>query len=114
MNSFLGVKMTYLDTLCALSPCALTKNFVKVQSLGSETVLCSLFVITLWHVLEQIVSCKVNVVDDLAKILVEVGIGQTNKVVQSVLRNISLPLKFTFSFFTDGPKASMCVHPGLE
>ena len=34
--------------------------------------------------------------DDLAKILVEVSIGQANKVVQSVLWNISLPLKFTY------------------
>ena len=42
-------------------------------------------------------SGKVNVVDDLAKICVEVGIGQANKVVQSVLRNISLPLKFAYS-----------------
>ena len=34
--------------------------------------------------------------DDLAKICVEVGVGQANKVVQSVLRNISLPLKFAY------------------
>jgi len=108
-----------------LSPGALAENLVEIQGhglfgdealdfvlqvlgqyshegLGGETVLGALLVITLRHILEQIVSGKVNVVDDFAQILVEVGVGQVLEVVQSVLGNVALPLEFTFALFTDG------------
>ena len=100
-----------------MAPGALSQNFVQVQShgflvdqafyfglqvvgedphqgLGSEPVLGTLLVITLGHVFEKVVASQIDVVDDLAQILFEVGIGQVLQVVQSVLRNISLPLKF--------------------
>ena len=101
----------------SLSPGTLSQNLVQVQShgllvdqgfyfgleivgqnthqsLGGEAVLGALLVITLRHVLEQIVAGQVDVVNDLAQVLLEVSVGQVLQVVQSVLGNVSLPLKF--------------------
>ena len=50
-------------------------------------------ILTLWHVLEEVVASKVNIVDDLAQVFVEVGACQGNEVVQSLLGNVSLPLQ---------------------
>jgi hypothetical protein len=117
-----------------LSPGALAENLVEIQGhglfgdeafdfvlqvlgqyshegLGGETVLGALLVITLRHILEQIVSGKVNIVDDFAQIFVEVGVGQILEVVQSVLGNVALPLEFTFALFTDGSEVAVFVHP---
>ena len=47
----------------------------------------------MWHVLEEVVSSKVDIVNDLAQVFVEVVVGQGNKVVQSLLGNVSLPLQ---------------------
>ena len=66
------------------------------QSLGGEPVLGSLLVVSLRHVTEHNVSRLVDVVNDLAKVFVEVGVGQVDKVVQSVLGNIPLPLEFSW------------------
>ena len=38
-------------------------------------------------------SGEIDVVDDLAEVLVEVGVGQVLEVVQSVLGNVALPLE---------------------
>jgi len=111
----------------ALAPGALSQNFVQVQShgflvdqafnfalqvigedphqgLGSEPVLGTLFVVALWHVFEKVVAGQVDVVNDLAQVLLEVSVGQVLQVVQSVLRNISLPLELAFAIFTDLPQ----------
>ena len=48
---------------------------------------------TLWHILEEIVTSKVDIVNDLAKIFVEIRVGQVLEIVESVLRNVSLPLQ---------------------
>ena len=50
-------------------------------------------ILTLWHVLEEVVASKVNIVDDLAQVFVEVGACQGDEVVQSLLGNVSLPLQ---------------------
>merc|ERR1739844_51223 len=78
----------------SLSPGALSKNFVQVQShgflidqifnfafkfswenphqsFGSKPVFGSLLVITLRHIFEEIVAGQVNIVNDLAKLLGE-------------------------------------------
>ena len=47
----------------------------------------------MWHVLEEVVSSKVDIVNDLAQVFVEVVVGQGNKVVQGLLGNVSLPLQ---------------------
>ena len=49
---------------------------------------------TLGHVLEEVVAGQVDVVDDLAPVLVEVRVGQGLQVVQGVLGNVTLPLEF--------------------
>ena len=49
--------------------------------------------VTLWHVHEEVVGSQVDVVDDLAKVCVEVSIGQVLEVVKRILRNVSLPLQ---------------------
>ena len=53
----------------------------------------SVFVCTLWHVLEEVVTSKVNIVDDLAQVFVEVVAGQSDEVVQGLLGNVPLPLE---------------------
>ena len=56
-------------------------------------------ILTLWHVLEEVVASKVNIVDDLAQVFVEVGACQGNEVVQSLLGNVSLPLQLACWIF---------------
>jgi len=117
-----------------LSPSTLAKNLVEVkghgllvdeafdlglegfgqdphEGLGSEPVLGPLLVVALGHVLEEVMAGQVDVVDDLAQVLLEVGVGQVLEVVQSVLGNVTLPLQFTFAFFTDGSEVFVLVHP---
>ena len=48
---------------------------------------------TLWHVLEKVVTGKVDVVDDLAQVFVEVVAGKSDQVVQGLLGNVPLPLQ---------------------
>ena len=121
----------------ALSPGALSQDLVEVQShgllvdqvfylgfqfvgedphegLGSEPVLGPLLVVTLRHVLEQIVSGQVDIVNDFAQVLFEVGVGQVLEVVQSVLGNVSLPLKLALALLADLPQAGVLLHPGHE
>lgn len=45
------------------------------------------------HVVEEIVGRQVDVVNNLAQVLVEVGVGQVLQVVQRILRNVTLPLE---------------------
>merc|ERR1719414_1794236 len=83
----------------ALSPGALSQDFVQVQSHGllvdqvfylgfqfvredphqglrSKPILGTLLVVTLRHVLEKVVSGQVDIVNDFAQVLFEVGVGQ--------------------------------------
>jgi hypothetical protein len=121
----------------ALTPGTLSQNLVQVQShclsgnqafyfsfqfvgqnshqgLGGEPVLGSLFVITLGHVFEHIVSGQIDIVNDLAQVGFEVSGGQVVQVVQGILRNFSLPLEFTFAVITDGPQGGISIHPGYK
>jgi len=121
----------------SLAPGALSQNLVQVQShgflvdqafyfvlqfvgedphqgLGGEPVLGALLVIALRHVFEEVVAGQVDVVDDLAQVLLEVSVSQVLQVVQSVLRNISLPLELAFAIFTDLPQRGILIHPSHE
>jgi len=47
----------------------------------------------LGHVIEEVVGCQVDVVNDLAQVLVEVGVSQGLQVVQGGLGDVTLPLQ---------------------
>ena len=66
--------------------------------------------ISLRHVSEQIVTSQIDVVNDLAQVLLEVGVGQVLQVVQVVLGNIALPLQFALAFGANGPQITVFVH----
>ncbi len=53
------------------------------------------FFVTLWHVHEEIVSSQIDVVDNLAKVLLEVGVCKVLEVIERVLWNITFPVKVT-------------------
>ena len=52
---------------------------------------------TLGHVVEEVVGGQIDVVNNLAQILVEVGVGQVLQVVQRVLRDVTLPLELAWN-----------------
>ena len=102
-------------SLESLTPGALTQDVVEVQGdglflnqsfdfsfkisrqdshegLGGEPVLGSLLVVSLGHVGEHGVGGLVDVVDDLAKVGLEVGGGERLEVGESCGWDISLPL----------------------
>ena len=106
----------------SLTPGALTKDVIKVKSdglflnkslnlslqisrqdshegLGGKPVLGSLLVVSLGHVTEHGVGGLVDVVDDLAKIGLEVGLGEVLKVCQGGSGDVSLPLELAFTLF---------------
>merc|ERR1719510_2683696 len=122
---------------CILAPSTLSKNLVQVQSdgflvdqtfhfgfqfigqnshqsFGGKTVFSSFLMISLRHVSEQIVTRQIDVVNYFAQVLLEVGISQVLKVVQIVLRNISLPLKFALAIFAYRSQICMFLHKGLD
>merc|ERR1719273_1415982 len=84
------------------------------QSLGGEPVFGSLLVITLGHIFKQIVTGQIDVMNDLAEVLFEISIGQTNQIVQSILGNITLPLEFTLTLIADSSQGSISIHPGYK
>merc|ERR1719273_1187899 len=84
------------------------------QSLGGEPVFGSLLVITLGHIFKQIVTGQIDVMNDLAEVLFEISIGQTNQIVQSILGNITLPLEFTLTLIADSSQGGISVHPGYK
>jgi hypothetical protein len=74
-------------------------------------------VITLGHVFEQIVAGQIDIMNDLAQVSLEIGIGQSNQVVQSVLGNVSLPLEFALTLMTKLSQvigSILDVHPSNE
>ena len=84
------------------------------QGLGGEPVLGSLLVVTLGHVIEHQMSCLVNVMDDLAKIALEVLGSQSLKVRQSCRGDIPLPLEVALASFNVFPHPGILIHEGLE
>merc|ERR1719516_153693 len=80
------------------------------QSLGGKSVLGSLLVISLWPVCEHLVGSLVDVMDDLAKVGLEVLGGKTLKVGQSCWWNISLPLEVTLASVNETSERLILVH----
>merc|ERR1719151_457870 len=120
------------DTLL-LSPGALTKDVVKVKSdalfvdqsfdlslkisrqdshqgLGGEPVLGSLLVVTLGHVSEHGVGGLVDVVDDFAKVGLEVCGGEGLEVGQGGGGDVSLPLESSLALLHHGPEVLVLLH----
>merc|ERR1719322_2065628 len=117
----------------SLSPSALTKDVIKVKGdglffdkslnfsfkisrqdphecLGSKSVLGSLLVISLWHVTEHGVSSLVDVMDDFAKVGLEVSGGKILKVGQSCSWDISLPLQSSLAFLNHLSELGVFLH----
>merc|ERR1712018_486703 len=84
------------------------------QSFGGEPIFGSFLMVTLGHIFEQIVPGQIDIVNDLAQIFLEISIGQTDQVVQSILGNVSFPLEFTLTFVTKLSQRTLFVHPGYE
>jgi len=121
----------------SLSPGTLTKDVVQVQGdglflnqgfnfsfkisrqdshqgLGGKPVLGSLLVITLGHVIEHQVSGLVDVMDNLAKIALEVLGSQSLKIRERRRRDVSLPLEVTLASLNVFPHPGVLIHEGLE
>merc|ERR1712018_241730 len=75
------------------------------QGLGGKPVLGSLLVITLGHVIEHQVSSLVDVMDNLAKVALEVLGSQSLKIGERCWRDVSLPLEVTLA------SVNMFPHP---
>ena len=71
------------------------------HGLGSKSVFCSLFVISLRHITKHNMCSLVDIMDDLAHISLEILGSKTLKVSKSSWRYISLPLKIAFSSFNE-------------
>merc|ERR1719336_2334554 len=118
-------------------PSAFSKNLVKVerdglllnqpfdlllhgrrqdphQGLGGEPVLGALLVVALGHVGEHGVSGLVDVVDDLAKVLLEVAVGESLEVGQGCRGNVSLPLEVTLACDDQASQLVVLLHEGGE
>merc|ERR1711997_287975 len=116
-----------------LTPGALTQDVVEVQgdglflnqsfdfsfkisrqdsheSLGGKPVLGSLLVVSLGHVGEHGVGGLVDVVDDLAKVGLEVGGGERLEVGESSSWDISLPLEPALAFINHAPQTAVLLH----
>ena len=48
------------------------------------------------HVVEEVVGGQIDVVNNLAQVLVEVGVGQVLQVVQRILGDVTLPLELAW------------------
>merc|ERR1711988_1907191 len=68
------------------------------EGLGGKPVLGSLLVVSLGHVTEHGVGGLVDVVDDLSKVGLEVGLGKVLKVGQGGSGDVSLPLQSALAF----------------
>jgi len=72
------------------------------QGLGGEPVLGTLLVVTLGHVGEHLVGGLVDVVDDLAKVGLEVSLGEILQVGESCRGNVPFPLEVALAFIDHG------------
>merc|ERR1719309_9129 len=84
------------------------------QGLGGEPVLGALLVVALGQVLEESVGGLVDVVDDLAKVALEVAGGQGLEVGQGLWGDVSLPLELALALIDDGPQLGVFVHVSGE
>merc|ERR1712003_317755 len=80
------------------------------QGLGGKPVLGSLLVVTLGHVSKHGVGSLVDVVDDLAKVGLEVCGGEVLKVGQGSSGDVSLPLKSALAFLHHSPEVLVLLH----
>merc|ERR1719483_530187 len=93
-----------------LNLCLLSSWQDPHQGLGSKPVLCPLLVISLGHVTKHEVSSLINVMDDLAKVALEVLGGKTLQVGKSCCRDVSLPLQVSFPSINKSSKTSILLH----
>jgi len=130
-----GVDSQYLSL--GLAPGALSQDLVEVEGhglvgdqaldfgleaggedshegLGGKSVLGALLVVSLRKILEESVGGLVNVVDDLAKISLEVTGGKGFKVSKSFSGNVSLPLEFALALINDGSELGVLIHVSNE
>merc|ERR1719500_771409 len=80
------------------------------ESLGGKPVLGSLLVVSLGHVREHGVGGLVDVVDDLAKVGLEVSGGERLQVGESGSWDISLPLQPALAFINHASQACVFLH----
>jgi len=50
---------------------------------------------TLWHVHEEIVGSKVDVMNNFSKVLMEICVGQVLQIVKGILGNVSFPMEIS-------------------
>jgi len=119
--------------LLGLSPGALSQDLVQVQShglagdesfdfglevggqnshqgLGGKTVLGTLLVVSLGQILEQAVGSLVDVVDDFAKVALEVAGGKRLQVGKGLWGDVSLPLQLSLALINDGSEFGVFAH----
>ena len=70
--------------------------------------------VTLGQILEQAVGGLVDVVDDLAKVTLEVAGGQGLEVGKSLWGDVSLPLQLTLTLINNGSELGVLIHVSLE
>merc|ERR1712073_270280 len=80
------------------------------ESLGGKPVLGSLLVVSLGHVTEHGVGRLVDVVDDLAKVGLEISLGKVLKVCQGGSGDVSLPLELAFTLFNHVSEFGVSIH----
>merc|ERR1719411_2246035 len=80
------------------------------EGLGGEPVLGSLLVVSLGHVGEHGVGGLVDVVDDLAKVGLEVGGGERLEVGEGSSWDISLPLEPALALINHGSQGGVLLH----
>merc|ERR1719250_374465 len=93
-----------------LNLCLLSRGQDPHDCLGCKPVLGSLLVVTLWHITKHDMSSLVDIMDNLAKVALEILGGKTLKVSKSCWRNVSLPLQVSFSSVNKGSKGSIFSH----
>merc|ERR1719250_223271 len=93
-----------------LDLCLLSRGQDPHDGLGCKPVLGSLLVVTLWHITKHDMSSLVDIMDNLAKVALEILGSKTLKVSKSCWRNVSLPLQVSFSSINKGSKGSIFSH----
>ena len=131
LNLFVIFSQNLLDLI--FTPSASTKNLIQIQcnftllnqtlnfftkicwenphqGLGSEPVLGPLLVVALGHVGEHEMSGLVDVVDDLAKVGLEVSLGEVLQVGESCGGNVPLPLQVALAALYQLPQVAVRLH----
>merc|ERR1719228_759568 len=82
------------------------------QSLGGKPVLGTLLMVALGHIGEHDVGGLVDVMDDLAKVALEVSRGKLLKVGQGGRRNVTLPLQVALASVNESSQVGVLLHEG--